>query len=117
MNQIILETIALRSEYDNVRETNDAYLNFREGEMSALLGDRDSGQLSLFDCICGRTIKTSGNIKLYGHPCSIEELNENVHLVSDSESISLYHFCNITVADYLFFMTFSIKPINLYYSY
>ena len=101
MKSVFYHFDKLAAVYGQRDMVNDTTLYLKQGESLFLLGDRDSGRIAFFDCLCGYINKTDGRIYRYAEEIGEEEFRKRIVIISDIRSD--YKSLNgVSVLEYLF---------------
>ena len=101
-NQPTLEVKNLSKHYGGVYALADVSLSFREGEVTAIVGDNGAGKSTLLKAICGALVPDSGDILVRGLPFAFKGPNDAREAGIETVHQDLALANNLTVAQNMF---------------
>jgi len=79
MNEIILETIDLRKEFDALVAVDDVSIKIKEHSLHAIIGPNGAGKTTFFNLLSGKLESTSGKVIFRGRNITNLPVHKTIH--------------------------------------
>jgi branched-chain amino acid transport system ATP-binding protein len=79
MDDIILETIDLRKEFDALVAVDDVSIKVKEHSLHAIIGPNGAGKTTFFNLLSGNLEPTRGNVIFKGHNITHQPVHRTIH--------------------------------------
>lgn len=89
MKKTIVEMNHIMKSFAGIKALNDVYLDLREGELHALMGENGAGKSTLMKILTGVYIKDGGTIKLMSQAGELKEVEIKTPLQAQHLGISM----------------------------
>lgn len=90
MNNLVVETVGLKKNFESLQALSDINLYVREGEIFSIVGPDGAGKTTLIRILCGIIPCTEGKIKILGMDIVHEKHNIKSSIGYLSQKFSLY---------------------------